>query len=329
MIVFFCLQTKKNNPNHIKRPMNAFMVWSQIERRKICEQTPDMHNAEISKRLGRLWKMLSDSERQPFIDEAEKLRLLHSQEYPDYKYRPRKKKPKPTPKLAQPLKKVKRSPTFPSLKTRNDSNNNDNNLSSLRTSGCSSIGSNLKPLLQSSVSYAPAPPSAAAKVPCSPSCAAPDSPESASYFDDHTLLADVSMGADSSSQTGESTVLARPEETLKFLNEFDVVNDINIMNDINDELDVDIDNYDGGSSSSGSHFEFFGTTDVTDIMSLMDNSSQLTLNWDDPFLCNNQLMNSDCWAVIVGLFKVKKTDCGTAGRSLLVFRGVRLHPCIF
>uniref|UniRef100_A0A8B9LWX8 Transcription factor SOX n=1 Tax=Astyanax mexicanus TaxID=7994 RepID=A0A8B9LWX8_ASTMX len=39
------------------------------------------------------WKMLKDSEKIPFIREAERLRLKHMADYPDYKYRP-KKKPK-------------------------------------------------------------------------------------------------------------------------------------------------------------------------------------------------------------------------------------------
>lgn len=334
--------------------MNAFMVWSQIERRKICEIQPDMHNAEISKRLGRRWKTLDDAARRPFIEEAERLRQLHMMEYPDYKYRPRKKttKPAPSPKPKE-LKKSKKSsaisPSQVSPKLRNDTNNNTTSSPIKRLQTPPSTNTLSRPKIELALGrrpadYTPLPPIITAKVPCSPSCDTPDSPESASFYDDafmdtsclqskikqedleytpdfgnDRLLSSVSsfetfqpggyqrtpcrpmdafvkeephdintgtttiqslsnITANTTTTTTNSNHLKTEESTNPNLSDLDSLLQISstdllqIQTDFKLDLDMDtiatdLDSFETSSSSSGSHFEFTCTPDVTDMLS--------------------------------------------------------------
>ncbi|KAA0720415.1 Transcription elongation regulator 1 [Triplophysa tibetana] len=73
----------KQKQIHIKRPMNAFMVWSKMQRPIFYKANPNADMTEISVLLGSAWRKLSEDQKKPYFDEAHTIQSQHRQMYPE------------------------------------------------------------------------------------------------------------------------------------------------------------------------------------------------------------------------------------------------------
>nr|NP_001071823.1 transcription factor protein [Ciona intestinalis]BAE06710.1 transcription factor protein [Ciona intestinalis] len=78
--------------NKIKRPMNAFMVWARQKRTIYAKNNPGLNNADISVRLGERWNSMTAAQKQPYYDQADKIKADHKKEHPDWTYQPKPKR---------------------------------------------------------------------------------------------------------------------------------------------------------------------------------------------------------------------------------------------
>ncbi|KAL5960804.1 putative transcription factor SOX-14 [Taenia solium] len=82
---------KKRRTAGVPRPLNSFMIFAQYIRRLTLSSFPDAPNVHISQQVGRLWRNLSNDFREVYAKEARRLQDLHSLEFPNYKYQPRRR----------------------------------------------------------------------------------------------------------------------------------------------------------------------------------------------------------------------------------------------
>ncbi|KAL9624949.1 MAG: hypothetical protein Q9160_000996 [Pyrenula sp. 1 TL-2023] len=74
----------------IPRPRNAFILYRQHHQAAVVIQHPGLANPEISKIIGEQWKRLPDKQKNEWKALAEEEKARHQQQYPDYRYQPRR-----------------------------------------------------------------------------------------------------------------------------------------------------------------------------------------------------------------------------------------------
>lgn len=73
------------DPNAPKRPMSAFLMYSNGRRAAVKKENPDFSNGEISRLLSEMWRKASDEDRQKYIKEEFELRTKYKEDMAKWK----------------------------------------------------------------------------------------------------------------------------------------------------------------------------------------------------------------------------------------------------
>ncbi|MEN2499607.1 MAG: Transcription factor 7-like 2, partial [Marteilia pararefringens] len=83
---------KSHDLNHVKKPLNAFMIFMKEQRQKYIDQYEVKQSALINQIMAKDWKQMSEADQKPYYDKAKEQRKLHKQMYPDQYSTPSGKK---------------------------------------------------------------------------------------------------------------------------------------------------------------------------------------------------------------------------------------------
>ncbi|XP_035222809.1 protein capicua homolog, partial [Stegodyphus dumicola] len=78
--------------DHIRRPMNAFMIFSKRHRSLVHQRHPNQDNRTVSKILGEWWYALEPERKQKYHDLAYEVKEAHFKAYPNWKWCSRDRK---------------------------------------------------------------------------------------------------------------------------------------------------------------------------------------------------------------------------------------------
>lgn len=73
-----------NSKGHIKKPLNAFMIYMKEMRAKVIAESTLKESAAINQILGKRWHSLSRTEQEKYYDKARKERELHMEMHPGW-----------------------------------------------------------------------------------------------------------------------------------------------------------------------------------------------------------------------------------------------------
>jgi hypothetical protein len=83
---------RKADKNYIPRPKNCFMAYREHIKEKFLLENPGMNNKVVSVLAANMWNNEPEDVKELWRERAKQLKIEHKLKYPDYKFKPQKKK---------------------------------------------------------------------------------------------------------------------------------------------------------------------------------------------------------------------------------------------